>query len=337
MLTRAGDGSTQRAGMIEEDVAKLKKRVLKDKLLFLLYFCAICFLLLVPMLLLMLFAFSLPGRIALLFSLAIFLIAVLLITRMGERMVTAVTDAVEIDPDQQRLLESMAEDVSIATGKPFPELLLIEDPGSCNMFSIKRGKRAAIFLTWGMLEHLDDDQLRSALAHEMAHIYQGDATVNNLAISFMAFTRRRWFSRPADSSANRYILTDLLPTVLFIAALLVSLWFVEYFYIFLAAVIIPIYLIYGFSFSYPLLLPAISRNRDFMADELAAKMTLQPEELISAMRKADICDRDDALSFLQWMTFVPAAEREGWRYRRLPGVEQRIDNLERAFRIQEEA
>ncbi len=72
-----------------------------------------------------------------------------------------------------------------------------------------------------------------------------------------------------------------------------------------------------------------------MADELAAKLTLQPEVLISALRKAEACDRGDDLSFLQWMTFVPAAQMEGRRYDRLPGVEQRIDNLERAFRIQE--
>ena len=322
--------------MIEEDVEVFKRKALWDKLVFLLYFCGVCAVLLAPMLLLMIFAFSLPGRIAPLFSLAIFVVALILITRMGESMMVAVTDAAAADPEQQQILENMADDVCIATGKPFPVLMLIDDPHACNMFSIKRGKRAVIFFTRGMQEHLDDDQLRSALAHEMAHIYQGDAAVNNLAISFMAFTRRSWFSKPAGTSTHRYILSDLLPTVLFIAAFFVSLWFVEYFYIFLAGVIIPIYLIFGLCFCYPLLLPAISRNRDFMADELAAKLTLQPEALISAIREAEACDRSDRLSFLQWMTFVPAAEMVGRRYQRLPGVEQRIDNLERAFRIQEE-
>ncbi|MEW6552859.1 MAG: M48 family metalloprotease [Actinomycetota bacterium] len=252
-------------------------------------------------------------------------------------MITAITDAASIHPEQQYVLESMADDVHIATGKPFPALMLINDPHLCNMFSVKRGGRAAIYLTRGMLKHLDDEELRSALAHEMAHIHQGDAAVHNLAISFMAFTRRRWFSRPEGTSGNLPISTDLLLTVLFMAALLLSLYFVEYFYIFLAAVIIPLYLVYGFSFAYPLLLPAISRNRDFLADELAAKLTLQPEALVSALRVADECDRGDGLSFLQWMTFVPAAEMAGRRRRRLPGVEERIDNLERAFRIQEEA
>jgi Zn-dependent protease with chaperone function len=321
--------------MIEDDVEVFKRRVLRDKLKLLLYFCGVCAIFLAPVLILMVFAFSLPGRIAILFSLVIFAVALVLVTRMGERMIVMVSDAIAVDPDRQRAMESMADDVRIATGKPFPELMLIDDPHLCNMFSLKRGRRAVIFFTQGMSEHLDDDQLRSALAHEMAHIYQGDAAVNNLVISFMAFARRSWFSRPSGQSASRFFILDILATIFFIAAFFLSLLFVEYFYIFLAAIIIPLYLIYGFSFSYPLLLPTIARDRDLMADELAAKLTLQPQALIAAMRKAEACDRGDRLSFLQWMAFVPTAEKVGRRYRRLPGVEERIDNLERAFRIWE--
>jgi Zn-dependent protease with chaperone function len=325
------------AGMIEDDVEVFKGKVLRYKLVFVLYFCGICALFLSPVLLLMFFIFSFPGRISMLFSLAIFVVVMILVTRMGENMIIRLTDAVAIDPDRQRILESMAEDVCIATGKPFPDLMLIDDPELCNMFSIKKGSRAVIFFTRGMSERLDDDELRAALAHEMAHIYQGDAALNNLAISFMAFTRRQWFSRPSGSSANRFFILNFAATFLFGAALFLSLLFVEYFYIFLAGVIIPIYLIYGFCFSYPLLLPTIARNRDLLADELAAKLTLQPEALISAIRKAEEYDRSNQLSFLQWMTFVPATEMAGRRFRRLPGVEQRIDNLERAFQIREQA
>ncbi len=54
--------------MIEEDVEIFKRRVLGDKLLFLLYFSGVCVLLLFPVLLLMVFVYSLPGEIALLFS-----------------------------------------------------------------------------------------------------------------------------------------------------------------------------------------------------------------------------------------------------------------------------
>jgi hypothetical protein len=36
------------------------------------------------------------------------------------------------------------------------------------------------------------------------------------------------------------------------------------------------------------------------------------------------------------MTFVPAAERVNRKVRRLPGVKERIDNLERAFQIGED-
>ena len=73
------------------------------------------------------------------------------------------------------------------------------------------------------------------------------------------------------------------------------------------------------------------RNRDFLADELASKLTLQPESLIDAMRRAEFHDQGGQLAFLEWMTFVPAAEKVGRRFQRLPGVEDRIDNLEKAF------
>ncbi len=61
--------------MIEEDIKTLKRTVLLGKAGFLLYFCALCAVLLAPVILLMLFAFSLPGRIALLGSLALFALA----------------------------------------------------------------------------------------------------------------------------------------------------------------------------------------------------------------------------------------------------------------------
>ncbi|RJP29417.1 MAG: hypothetical protein C4536_11455 [Actinobacteria bacterium] len=119
-------------------------------------------------------------------------------------------------------------------------------------------------------------------------------------------------------------------TVIYMAGLLLSMYYSRYFFIFLAA-ILPLFFLFGFSWCYPLFLPFIVRNRDFMADELAGKLTLEPESLISAMRVARANDRGGELAFLQWMTFVPAAEKLGRRHRRLPGVEERIDNLERAF------
>ncbi|MEW6552860.1 MAG: hypothetical protein AB1384_01055 [Actinomycetota bacterium] len=67
--------------MIEDDVEVFRRRVLADKLFFLLYFCLVCAAVISPMLLLVIFAYSLPGRLALLFSVVIFAVAMFFITR----------------------------------------------------------------------------------------------------------------------------------------------------------------------------------------------------------------------------------------------------------------
>ena len=316
--------------MVEEDIKTIKRRILWDKLFFVLYLVGTCILITTPAFILLVFAFSTPGRIALACSIIVFIIVLILVAHMGESIVVRTTGAVAIDPEDYRILASMAEDVCLATGKPFPELMLIDDLTMCNMFSIKRGRRAAIFLTRGILKHLDEDELRTALAHEMAHIYQGDATVNNLAISFMAITHRSWLRSFKGLSPSKWAALDTLATIFYMAALVVSLVYAKYFFVFMAA-ILPLFFLFGFSWCYPLLLSLIVRNRDFIADELAAKLTLQPESLIDALREAQARDRGGELAFLEWMPFIPAAEKVGRRYQRLPGVEQRIDNLDKAF------
>lgn len=320
--------------MIDQDIKTMKRRILWGKLLFVLYFLGICLLITIPFIILLVFAFSTPGRIALVCSIVVSLIALFLVSQRSEWLVIHVTGAGPLDPDNNRTLASIAEDVCLATGKPFPELMLIDDRNICNLFSIKRGRRATIFLTRGALEHLDSGELRAALAHEMAHIYQGDAAVNNLAISFMSLTHRYW-SRSEVLSPSTWIVLDMAATLIYGAGLLLSLIYGEYFFIFLAA-ILPLFFVSTFSWCYPLILPIIMRNRDFMADELAAKLTLQPESLIDAMRIAELHDHGGQLAFLELMTFVPVAEQVGRSYKHMPGVDDRIDNLERAFLLPSE-
>ena len=321
--------------MIEEDIEIIKRRILWEKIAFVLDFLLFCTIFLSPVLILLIFTFSSEGKIVLGCSLGIFVIALVIVAYMGERIVCSATGAVAIDPWDQKRLASMAEDIYLATGKPFPELMLIDDREMCNMFSIKRGRKAVIFVTSGILDRLDDDELRAALAHEMAHIYQGDAAINTLGISFKALSRLFLVPNSSGRSACRItVVTDLL-LLIYGAVFLLSLYFIEYFPYFLLF-LLPVLMLFGFGFFFPLFLPLIVRNRDLMSDELAAKLTLEPEALIGALQKAQACDRGGQLAYLQSMTFVPAAERVNRKVRRLPGVKERIDNLERAFQIGED-
>jgi len=47
-----------------------------------------------------------------------------------------------------------------------------------NAISLKGRRGTAIIVTRGLLDDLDDDELRAVMAHEMAHLYNEDARLN---------------------------------------------------------------------------------------------------------------------------------------------------------------
>ncbi len=73
--------------------------------------------------------------------------------------------------------------IATASGQPVPELMLI-DSSTCNAMSLKRGERRIVFFTRGLWEELDGDELTAVMAHEMAHLHNGDAALNELILSF---------------------------------------------------------------------------------------------------------------------------------------------------------
>lgn len=70
-------------------------------------------------------------------------------------------------------LQNAAEEMAIAAGIPAPKLHVVEDP-SLNAFACGARDRSAIVVTRGLLERLDRDELQGVLAHETAHIRNGD-------------------------------------------------------------------------------------------------------------------------------------------------------------------
>lgn len=76
-------------------------------------------------------------------------------------------------PLAERTFENAAEEMAIAAGIDTPRLWVVEDP-SMNAFACGAGDRNAIVVTRGLLERLDRDELQGVLAHETAHIKNGD-------------------------------------------------------------------------------------------------------------------------------------------------------------------
>jgi Zn-dependent protease with chaperone function len=82
------------------------------------------------------------------------------------------------DPLRQRL-RNVVEEMAIASGIPAPEIFVLESEPGINAFAagLTPGD-AAIAVTRGALETLDRDELQGVIAHEFAHVLNGDMRLN---------------------------------------------------------------------------------------------------------------------------------------------------------------
>jgi len=147
-------------------------------------------------------------------------------------------------------------------GLPMPSLWLIPDE-SPNAFATGRNpEHASVAFTAGVLRLMNDQELEGVVAHELGHVKNRDILTSSIAatiagaitwVARMAF----WFggSGRDDEDRGNPIAALLMMIVAPIAALLIQM--------------------------------AISRTREYSADETSAEVTHNPGELISALGKLD--------------------------------------------------
>jgi heat shock protein HtpX len=155
-------------------------------------------------------------------------------------------------PELYRLVRELSKDGRL----PVPRLYLspAEQP---NSFAVGRGPRsAAICCTEGLLEALDEAELRGVLGHELAHVSGRDVLASTVSaglatvITFPAAALAR-LGRPGLDGLERLLLLVLGP----VAAVMVRL--------------------------------AVSPEREYRADASGALLTGDPLALASALRKTD--------------------------------------------------
>lgn len=184
----------------------------------------------------------------------------------SDKWVMALNQAKEVHkkdlPEVYRLLENLA----IATGIPTPKLYLIE-AAAPNAFATGRNwKNAAVAVTTGIIERLNERELEGVLAHELSHIKNYDTRLMVVAgilagiVAILAdlFLRLSWWGggrREGERGGN---------AIIFVIAIALA---------FLA----PLFA--------QLMQLAISRKREFLADSSASLVTRQPEALASALEK----------------------------------------------------
>jgi heat shock protein HtpX len=184
----------------------------------------------------------------------------------SDRIVLAMYGAREITEEEAPWLHRMVEELAQRANIPKPKIYLVpmEQP---NAFATGRGPgHSAVAVTAGILQLLDRDELRGVLAHEIAHIKNRDVLVATMAatiagaISYLV-NMLQWallfgHSRNEEEGNNNPL------SIIGSIALIV-----------LTPIIATI------------IQMAISRSREYLADETGAKISGDPLALARALEK----------------------------------------------------
>ncbi len=172
--------------------------------------------------------------------------------------------AKEADTKQYAHLYAMIEEIAQKAMLPMPKVYIVETPQS-NAFATGRNpQHAVVAVTTGILHVLNDKELKGVLAHELGHVKNRDILISTVAatiagvISYIAMMAR-WaaiFGGGRDEEGRGGIIELLVLAI--IAPLM--------------AMIIQL---------------AISRSREYLADETGAKLLKDPESLASALEKIE--------------------------------------------------
>ncbi len=177
----------------------------------------------------------------------------------SDRLVLTMYGARPADPVRDRRLIDMVARLARRAGLPMPAVYVIETDQP-NAFATGRDPdHAAVAATRGLLRILDDDELEGVIAHELGHIRNRDTLVMTLtAVVAGAISMLANFALFFGHSRNNPLgVVGIVLVMIFapLAAMLVQL--------------------------------AISRTREFAADEAGARISGKPLALASALRRLE--------------------------------------------------
>lgn len=203
----------------------------------------------------------LGGRTGLLVALVMAVVLNVGVYWFSDRIALRANGARPIRPGEAPQVERIVRDLSGRAGIPMPSLYVIDRPEP-NAFATGRGPgHAAVAVTTGILEVMDERQLRGVLAHEISHVTNRDMLVGTIAATIGAAVSylgnmalwSSWFGGDEDSVPAPFLL---------LGAILAPI----------AATIIQL---------------AVSRDREYGADRSGAILTHDPEGLASALERLD--------------------------------------------------
>jgi heat shock protein HtpX len=185
----------------------------------------------------------------------------------GDKMVLAASRAKEITHEDAPRLFNVVEEMSIAGGLPVPKVYIIQDSAP-NAFATGRDpEHASIAVTSGLLDKLGRDELQGVVAHEMAHVGNFDIRyamlvgilVGTTVLISDFFLRGLWFGGGRNREGGGYVQIIMLVVAIVLA------------------ILAPLFA--------RLLQLSISRQREYLADATAVRLTRNPDGLADALQK----------------------------------------------------
>jgi heat shock protein HtpX len=182
----------------------------------------------------------------------------------SDKIVLKMYGAQEIGEYDHPAFYGMIRRLALQAGLPMPKVYVIPSE-SPNAFATGRNPRhAAVAATEGILRILSPEELEGVMAHELAHVLNRDILVGTIAATFagaisMIGTMLQWGAllgagRGDDEESSGGLIGSLVMAIVApIAALLIQM--------------------------------AVSRSREYLADESGARICGRPLALASALRK----------------------------------------------------
>ena len=174
----------------------------------------------------------------------------------SDKIVLGMYGAQPVSAEEAPELYAIVQGLSQRLGMPMPRLYVLPER-ALNAFATGRGPHhAAVAATAGILQAMDREELEGVLAHELSHVVNRDTLVSTVAATLagaITFLSRSFLYRGRDRDSGGGVLGLLMLLLAPLAAMLIQL--------------------------------AVSRSREYGADESGARLVGYPDGLARALRK----------------------------------------------------
>jgi heat shock protein HtpX len=186
----------------------------------------------------------------------------------SDKIVLAMYGAREITRDQNPTIFEIIQDLTMRAGLPMPRIYMIQSEQP-NAFATGRDpQHAAVAVTAGMMRLMPKNEIRGVIAHELAHVKHRDILISSIAATIagaitMLANMAQWAMifggyggrGSRDDEGSNPLAALIMIIVAPIAAMLIQM--------------------------------AISRSREYDADEGGAKISGDPMALANALRRLE--------------------------------------------------